>query len=166
MGTAQAVLPHPATALLSAHRQVTWLLHFWGCVLFFFAFFLCPIRIWNSLHSKSLPSSAAQVPPQMGTVASLEICGIAVQLLKEENQCKFSACSSTFMASKQQNTTLPQPALCILTPNAPPSPWTMRLTGSNMPRFGQCCLLHAEHPEHFHGHTNPVEASTKGKSDL
>lgn len=37
MGTAQAVLPHPAAALLSGHRQVTPPLHLWGWVLVCFA---------------------------------------------------------------------------------------------------------------------------------
>lgn len=95
---------------------------------------LSHLRIWNFLQSKPLPSPMVQVPPpppRMGTLEQLELRGIAVQLLKEQNQCKISACSSSFVASKQQTTTLPPSPLCNVTPGSPPSPWSMGLTGSD-----------------------------------
>jgi len=33
-------------------------------------------------------------------------------------------------------------------------------------RMEKCCHLHTEHPEYFRGHSNLVDTSTRGKSDL
>lgn len=132
-GNSTGCAPSPCCCLMSGHRQVISPLHFWRCALFFFASFLCPTRIWNFLQRKSLPSPTAQVPPQSRTVAHLELWGIALQLLKEQNQHKFSAWSSCLVTWKQQNTTLPPAALSILIPNAPAKSscsWSRGLTES------------------------------------
>lgn len=129
-GTAQGVLPHPAPASVATGRP----LHIFGDVVCFSLLSSSvPLRFGISCRVNLFLHSTG--PLQSRAVTHLELSGIDMQLLKEQNQCKFSACSSCFMVLKQQNTTLPPPPFSNL---APPSPWSRGLTESGYPRFGQC----------------------------